>query len=36
MEHAIKHLVIKPFDLLNTVLLTRTKTLVNNVLISNF
>ena len=27
---------MKPFDLLNTILLTRTKTLVNNLIISNF
>ena len=27
---------MKPFDLLNTILLTRTKTLVNNLIMSNF
>ena len=31
----IKHLIIKPFDLLNTILLTRTKALVNKLLMSN-
>ena len=35
MKHAIKHLIIKPFDLLNTILLIRTKALVNNLLMSN-
>ena len=29
-KHAIKHLIIKPFDLLNTVPFSRTKTFVNN------
>ena len=32
INHAIKHLIIKPFDLLNTILLIRTKALVNNLL----
>ena len=35
IKHTIKHLIIKPFDLLNTILLTGTKALVNNVLMSN-
>ena len=34
VKHGIKHLIIKPFDLLNTILLIRTKTLVNNMLTS--
>ena len=33
-KHVIKHLIVKPFDLLNTITLTRTKTLVNNLLMS--
>ena len=36
MKHAIKYLVIKPFDLLNTIRLTRIKTLLNNLLINKF
>ena len=30
------HLIIKPFDLLNTIPLTKTKALLNNLLISKF
>ena len=33
-KHAIKRLIIKPLDLLNTIPLTRIKTLVNNLLTS--
>ena len=33
-KQAIKHLIIKPLDLLNTIPLTRIKTLVNNLLTS--
>ena len=33
-KHAIKHLIIKPLDLLNTIPLSRIKTLVNNLLTS--
>ena len=33
-KHAIKHLIIKPLDLLNTIPLTRIKTLVTNLLTS--
>ena len=36
MKHAIKHGIIKPFDTLNTIPLTRTKTLVNNLLMRKF
>ena len=41
MERAIKHLfiknlIIKPFNLLANIRLTRTKTLVNNLLMSKF
>ena len=36
MKHAIKHLIIKPFDLLNNIQLTRTKTLFNNLLMRKF
>ena len=32
----IKHKIIKPFDLLNTIPLTRTIALVNNLLMSKF
>ena len=32
----LKHLIIKPFDLINTIPLTRTKTLVNNLIMSKF
>ena len=35
-SNIIKHRIIKPFDLLNTIPLTRTKTLVNNLLMRNF
>ena len=35
-KHAIKYLIIKPFDLLNTIPLTRTKALVKNLLMSKF
>ena len=34
MKHAIKHCIPKPFDLLITIPLTRTKALVNNLLMS--
>ena len=34
IKHAIKRLIIKPFDLLNTIPLARTKTLVNNLLMN--
>ena len=34
--YSIKHLIIKPFDLLNTIPLTRTKAFVNNLLMSKF
>ena len=36
IKHAIKHFIIKPFDLLNIIPLSRTKTLVNNLLMSKF
>ena len=36
IKHAIKRLIIKPFDLLNTIPLIRTTTLVNNLLMSKF
>ena len=36
MKHAQKHLIIKPFDLLNNIPLTRTKALVNNLLMNKF
>ena len=36
VKHAIKHLIMKPFYLLNTIPSTRTKTLVNNPLMSKF
>ena len=35
-KNAIKHCIIKPFDVLNTISLTRTKTLVNNLFVSKF
>ena len=38
MKHAVKHSIIKPFDLLNTrtKTLTRTKTFVNDLLMNKF
>ena len=36
MKHAIKHSITKPFDPVNTIPLTRTKTLANNFLMSKF
>ena len=36
IKHAFKHLIIKPFDLLNTIPLTRAKTIVNCLLMSKF
>ena len=36
IQRAIKHLITTPFDLLNTIPLSRTKTLVNNLLMSKF
>ena len=32
MKHAIEHVIIKPFDLLNTIPLTSTKKLASNLL----
>ena len=32
IKHAVKHLIVKPFDLLNTISLIKTKTLVNHLL----
>ena len=32
----MKHVIMKPFDLLNTILLTRTKTPVNNLSMNKF
>ena len=34
MKQSIKHLIIKAFDLLNTIPLSRTKTLVNESLLT--
>ena len=36
MKDAIKHVIIKPFDLLNTIPLTRPKTFVKNLLMNKF
>ena len=36
MKDGIKHLIIKAFDLLNTILLSRTKTIVKNLLMIKF
>ena len=33
-SNLIKHLIIKPFDLLNIIIFTKTKTLVNNLLMN--
>ena len=36
IHQAIKHQIVKQFDLLNTIPLTRTKTLVENLLLRSF
>ena len=36
MKHAIKHLIIKPFDVLKAIPLARTKTLFKNLLMRKF